>query len=235
MGTRGCPGIYKWTWNWRAAQARRGSWTGTRAQAISGGVTGTPSVLLVGTMQQKQGESSLKVVLKPGLNTDKLTRLTKTYFADFHLGSLAVALYCSGETGPKIQENNFKTNIDSSHANLLLLSSNAFIVSHEMSDGRKLNLCRLPESLVMATARAWPCQQQDKDWEAGLLPLPLSPWRLPTPPPPPHRPRHKAAKPKRQLKRNKPAQPKRHLSKGLHGTVPRPMCEMQEDFVCRMM
>jgi len=62
----------------------------------------------------------------------------------------------------------------SSHANLLL-SSNAFIVSHEMSDGRKLNLCRLPQALATVVAHAEPRQQQDKAWEARLLALPLCP------------------------------------------------------------
>jgi len=79
MGTRGCPRIYKWTWNWRAVQARS-SWTGTRVWATSGGVTGPPSVLIIGTAQQTQEEGSLKVVLKPGLNIDKWTRLTKPVF-----------------------------------------------------------------------------------------------------------------------------------------------------------
>lgn len=110
MGTKGCPGIYKWTWNWRAVQTRRGSWTGIRVRATFEGVTGT-SVLTVGTISQKQEEGSLKVVLKPGLNMDKLTRLTKPVFCWLHLSFPAAVLDCKCKIGQKIQEkNNFKTN-----------------------------------------------------------------------------------------------------------------------------
>lgn len=65
---------------WRTVQVKRGSRTRTRVQATLGGVTGTPSVLIGSIVQQKDEERSLKVILKPGLNIDKLARLTKPVF-----------------------------------------------------------------------------------------------------------------------------------------------------------
>lgn len=64
---------------------------------------------------------------------------------------------------------------------LLCQSPNAFIVSHQMSDSRKPNLCRLADTLVAAAARALPRQQLDKDWESGLILLTLS-LEAPAPP-----------------------------------------------------
>lgn len=97
---------------WRAVQVKRGSWTRTRVQATLGGVTGTPSVLIGSTVQQKAGRKQLEVIVKPGLNIDKLARLTKPVFCCLHLGSLTVALHFCWETGLKILEkSHFNMNI----------------------------------------------------------------------------------------------------------------------------